>query len=105
MRVSFLISANAYNRLHHAAARDRGWRSDPEYAERTVQRFYARPPGPGLDYRTLAELAAMSGDFASANVEEAAALIGRFFGEAPQRLEIDGAEYAVDLTLARLRPV
>jgi hypothetical protein len=104
MRVSFLISANAYNRLH-AAARDRGWQSDPDYADRTVQRFYSREPRCGLDYQTLVDLAAMSGDFASTTVEEAAAMIGRFFGEPPQRLEIDGAEYAIDPTLARLRSV
>jgi hypothetical protein len=100
MQVAFLISAHAFQRLH-AAAHDRGWRSDPDYAERTVQRFAARGE---LDIDALAQLAAMSGDFAAADAAEAAAQIGRFFGERPRRLEIAGAEYAVDVTLGRPRP-
>jgi len=112
MRVSFLVSADAYNRLL-AAALERGWASDPGYADRTAQRFFrtggptdsAHAPHRDLDYQGLAALAAMTGDFAAASLEDVAAAISRFFGECPRRLEVDGAEYAVDFTLGGLRPV
>ena len=38
MKASFLISAPAYSRLAPAAS-ERGWRSDPDYARRTVDRL------------------------------------------------------------------
>jgi hypothetical protein len=106
MRVSFLISANAFMRLG-AAALDRGWKSDPEYADRMVQRYLSFKAGSDpvreklpcqLDYQALATLAAMSGEFAAGSPEEIAAAIGRFFGERPRHLEVAGAEYAAGVT-------
>ncbi len=66
MKASFLISAPAYSRLAPAAS-ERGWRSDPDYARRTVDRLL-RSSGPRheLDGRPLADLAAMSGEFGAA---------------------------------------
>lgn len=95
MEASFLISAPALRRLAPAAG-ERGWRSDPGYAERTVARLLdAGADAPTLDGRSLAELAAMRGEFAAAGVEEIVRTIARFFGERPPRVEVGGVEYAV----------
>ncbi len=93
MKVSFLISASAFVRLQ-AAAFARGWASDPEYADRTVQRFLAAAPA-RRSHDGLADLAAMSGEFQASGIEDIVCTIGRFFGEGPRRLEIGGAEYTV----------
>lgn len=95
MEASFLISAPAFRRLAPAAG-ERGWRSDPGYAERTVARLLdAAAEAPTLDGRSLAELAAMRGEFPAAGVEEIVRTIARFFGERPPRVEVGGVEYAV----------
>jgi hypothetical protein len=97
MRARFLISAPAYSRLGRAAVVDRGWRSDPEYAERTVERVIAQVPAGGareIGGRRLEDLAAMSGEFAADTVEEVVAAIARFFGERPSCVEADGLGYA-----------
>jgi hypothetical protein len=102
MKARFLISAPAFSRLGPAAG-DRGWRSDPEYAERTVERIIARAgAGSGereIGGRRVEELAAMSGDFAADSVEEVIAAIARFFGERPPCVEAEGPGYAVVATL------
>lgn len=105
MKVSFLISAAAFLRLGPAAS-ERGWRSDPDYAERTVRRLLEdEAVRHELDGRPVASLAAMHGDFHGSSVDEVVAAIGRFFGEPPPRVEIEGVEYAVGPTLAELSPV
>jgi hypothetical protein len=108
MKVSFLISAAAFLRLGPAAS-ERGWRSDPDYAERTVQRLLeGRSEDPAtrvLDGRPVASLAAMRGEFHGSSVDEVVGSIGRFFGEPPPRVEIEGVEYAVGRTLAVLSPL
>jgi hypothetical protein len=95
MKASFLISAPAFSRLGPAAV-DRGWRSDPEYARRTVERVLARAPAAPADEleiggRRLADLAAMSGEFAAGSVDEIAVAIARFFGERPSCVEAEDA--------------
>ncbi len=104
MKASFLISAPAYARLAPAAS-ERGWRSDPDYARRTVDRLI-RNPGPRheLDGRPLADLAAMSGEFAAGAPVEIVHAIARFFGECPPRVEVEGVEFAVGPTPAALTP-
>jgi len=92
MKVSFLISATAFLRLRSAAS-ERGWRSDPDYAERTVRR-YLEGATHELDGESVANLAAMCGEFQSGRPEEIVRSIGRFFGERPPRLEVEGVEYA-----------
>ena len=106
MQARFLISAPAFSRLGPAAG-DRGWRSDPDYAQRTVERVIARSPGGGREIggRRLEDLAAMSGEFSAASIEEVIATIARFFGERPPRVEADGVEYAVGATLAAFEPL
>ena len=101
MKVSFLISASAFNRLQ-AAALARGWASDPEYADRTVQRFLVRAPA-SLARDALCSLAAMSGEFQVGDIQDITCAIGRFFGEGPRRLEIAGAEYTVGREARPLR--
>ena len=95
MKASFLIGAPAYSRLAPAAS-ERGWRSDPDYAQRTVERLLA---GPGsrreLDGRPVAELAAMSGEFDVSALDEIVRAVARFFGERPPRVEVEGVEYAI----------
>jgi hypothetical protein len=98
MRARFLISVPAFSRLAPAAG-DRGWRSDPEYAERTVERVIARAAPREIGGRRLEELAAMSGEFAEDTVEEVIAAIARFFGERPSCVEAEGPGYAVVATL------
>lgn len=93
MKASFLISAPAYSRLAPAAS-ERGWRSDPDYAQRTVERLLAGSRR-DLDGRAVAELAAMSGEFEVSALDEIVRAIARFFGERPPRLEVDGVEYSV----------
>jgi hypothetical protein len=94
MKASFLISAPAFKRLAPAAT-ERGWLSDPDYARRTVDRVLARGPAEAtLDGRPLAELAAMSGEFAAGSAEEIVRAVARFFGERPPRIEVGGVEYA-----------
>jgi len=103
MRARFLISAPAFARLGPAAG-DRGWRSDPEFAERTVARLAARADArPEIGGRRLEELAAMSGEFADESVEEVIAAIARFFGERPPCVEAEGLGYAVVATLAPVK--
>jgi hypothetical protein len=98
MRARFLISVPAFSRLAPAAG-DRGWRSDPEYAERTVERI-ARAGAPReIGGRRVEDLAAMSGEFAEDTVEEVIAAIARFFGERPPCVEAEGPGYAVVATL------
>jgi hypothetical protein len=102
MRASFLISVPAYSRLAPAAS-ERGWRSDPDYARRTVERLLGRPgPRRELDGRPLADLAAMSGEFTAAAPDEVVRAIARFFGERPPRVEVEGIEYAVGPTSGAL---
>jgi hypothetical protein len=102
MRARFLISAPAFSRLGPAAG-DRGWRSDPDYAQRTVERVIARDSAAGgvreIGGRALEELAAMSGEFPEDSVEEIIAAIARFFGERPSCVEAEGLGYAVVATL------
>jgi hypothetical protein len=95
MKASFLIGVPAYGRLAPAAS-ERGWRSDPGYAQRTIERLL-RHAGPRheLDGRPLAELAALGGEVAAAAPDEVVHAIARYFGERPPRVEIDGVEYAV----------
>jgi hypothetical protein len=101
MKARFLISAPAFSRLGPAAG-DRGWRSDPEYAQRTVERVIARGSAAGgvreIGGRPLEELAAMSGEFAADSLEEVIAAIARFFGERPPCVEAEGLGYAVVAT-------
>jgi hypothetical protein len=104
MRASFLISAPAFARLGPAAG-DRGWRSDPEYAARTVERIVARPGAAReIGGRRLEDLAAMSGEFPAESVEEVIAAIARFFGERPPCVEAEGLGYAVVATLDTAGP-
>jgi hypothetical protein len=95
MKASFLIGVPAYWRLAPAAS-ERGWQSDPSYAQRTIERLL-RQPGPRheLDGRPLAELAALCGEYAAGAPDEIVHAIARFFGERPPRLEVEGVEYAV----------
>ncbi|MCC6609736.1 MAG: hypothetical protein IT515_08715 [Burkholderiales bacterium] len=118
MKVCFLIGADAFGRLE-APALDRGWRSDPEYARRLAERFFALNPDfdPAspfalqartrytLDYYELIQLAAMSGEFETDKVEDVVKTLRRFFGEWPRRLEIDGTDYVVDQELGHFHPV
>jgi hypothetical protein len=108
MKVSFLISANAFLRLS-CAAMARGWGSDPEYAQRTVERLLA---GDGrnatdteLDVETLSNLAAMRGEFEASSLDEIVRAIAGFFSERPRRVEVEGVEYAVGRTLGMLTPL
>ena len=95
MRASFLIGVPAYWRLARAAS-ERGWRSDPGYAQRTIERLLRHAePRHELDGRPVAELAALGGEFAVGAPHEVVHAIARFFGERPPRVEIDGVEYAV----------
>ena len=101
MKARFLISAPAFSRLGPAAG-DHGWRSDPEYAQRTVERVISRGGAGGLREIggcRLEDLAAMSGEFPAQSVEEVIAAIARFFGERPPRVEAEGLGYAVVATL------
>jgi len=102
MRARFLISAPAFSRLGPAAG-DRGWRSDPDYAQRTVERVIARGGAAGgvreIGGRPLEDLAAMSGEFPAESLEEVIAAIARFFGERPPCVEAEGPGYAVVATL------
>jgi hypothetical protein len=101
MKASFLIGAPAYARLAPAAS-ERGWRSDPEYARRTVERLLDSPGAQrDLDGRPIAELAALTGEFAAAAPGDVVRAIARFFGERPARIEIAGVEYAVGPGLAQ----
>lgn len=102
MKVSFLISAGAFVRLG-VAALERGWRSDPDYALRTVQRALDAVD-PVDDLEALERLAAMCAEFEETRPEAIACTIGRFFGERPPRLEVGGVEYALGRTLGDLRP-
>jgi hypothetical protein len=98
MRVNFLISAAAFLRLGFAAG-ERGWRSDPDYAERIVQRTVAE----GGEVSMLANLAAMCADFELADPIEVVRAIGSFFGEKPASIEIGGQDFRVGATLVELR--
>jgi hypothetical protein len=102
MKARFLISAPAFSRLGPAAS-DHGWRSDPEYARRTVERIIARTGAAGgpreIGGRPLEELAAMSGEFPAQSLEEVIGAIARFFGERPPCVEAEGLGYAVVATL------
>src|SRR5262245_13090673 len=94
-KASFLISAPAFSRLGPAAG-DRGWRSDPEYAQRTVERLIARVPAGGareIGGRRLEDLAAMSGEFTADTIEEVIAAIARFFRERPSCVEAEGVDH------------
>ena|SRR5215831_3319549 len=113
MKASFLISAPAYLRLGPAAF-DRGWRSDPDYALRTVERVLAgncvaartrTAEAHELDVEAAARLAAMRGEFQTSSLDEIVRAIARFFGERPPRLEVEGVEYAVGSTLGTLCPL
>jgi hypothetical protein len=115
MKVSFLISASAFQRLEPAAI-DRGWHSDPDYALRTAHRLLdsqerraANWTGaadmPDLDVETAARLAAMGGEFPASKPDEIARAIARFFGERPPRLEVEGVEYRVGPMLGTLSPL
>jgi hypothetical protein len=118
MKVRFLISVDAFERLK-APARDRGWASDPEYARRLAERFFALNPDfdPSspfalqpptrytLDYYELIQLAAMSGDFDTEKIEDVVKTLRRFFGEWPRRLEINGTDYAVDQQFGRFHAI
>jgi hypothetical protein len=103
MKVSFLISAGAFVRLGFAAM-ERGWRSDPEYALRTVQRALDAID-PERDLGALEHLAAMCAEFEETRPADVARRIAGFFGERPPRVEVGGVEYAVGASLAELRPV
>ena len=102
MKARFLISVPAFSRLGPAAS-DRGWQSDPDYAQRTVERVIARAGAAGgmpeIGGRPLEELAAMSGEFPADSLEEVIAAIARFFGERPPCVEAEGQGYAVVATL------
>jgi hypothetical protein len=102
MKVSFLISAGAFVRLG-LAAMERGWRSDPEYALRTVQRALDAID-PDRDLGALEHLAAMCAEFEETRPADVARHIALFFGERPPRLEVGGVEYALGQTLADLQP-
>jgi len=118
MKVRFLISADAFERLEAPAA-DRGWASDPEYAQRLAERFFALNPDfdPAsplalqvrtrytLDYHELMQLAAMSGEFETDKIEDVVKTLRRFFGEWPRRLEINDTDYVVDQDLGRFQPI
>jgi hypothetical protein len=106
MKVSFLISVPAFHRLGSAAG-ERGWRSDPEYAQRIVEQVLERGPAAAreIEGRQLGELAAMSGEFESSALDDIVRNIGRFFGERPPRVAVQGVEYAVGPTLAALSPM
>jgi hypothetical protein len=109
MKVSFLISADAFRRLSPAAMA-RGWGSDPDYAERTVERLLGRDDRTDkieadLDVGTLSNLAAMRGEFEATTLEEIIRAISRFFSERPRRVEVEGVEYSVGRTLGMLSPV
>lgn len=101
MKVSFLISAGAFVRLG-LAAMERGWKSDPDYALRTVQRALDAVD-PERDLGALEQLAAMCAELEDACPEDAVRRIAAFFGERPRRIEIGGIEYAPGATLANLR--
>jgi hypothetical protein len=105
MKASFLISADAFLRLSPAAMA-RGWGSDPEYAERTVERYLAGEASDmtdrELDAGTLSNLAAMRGDFEGSTLDEIVRAIAGFFSERPHRIEVEGVEYAVGRTLGML---
>jgi hypothetical protein len=103
MKVSFLISAAAFLRLG-LAAMERGWRSDPDYALRTVQRALGALD-PDQDLGVLETLAAMCAEFDEMQPEAIVGAIGRFFSERPRRVEIAGVEYGVGADLAALRPI
>lgn len=106
MKARFLISAPASSRLGPAAG-DRGWCSDPEYAQRTVERVIARAPAGGaheIGGRRPEGLAAMSGEFETDTVEEVIAAIARFFGERPPCVEAGGVEYAVGAKVTAFEP-
>jgi hypothetical protein len=92
MKVSFLISAGAFVRLGLAAT-ERGWKSDPEYALRTVERALAAID-PDRDLAALEHLAAMCAEFEETRPAEAVRRIAGFFGEQPRRVEVSGAENA-----------
>lgn len=106
MKAKFLISTPAYSRLGHAAG-DRGWRSDPDYAVRTVEQVLARSPAGAaceIGGRRIEDLAALSGEFPGASLEEVIAAITRFFGEPPRCVEAERLGYAVVATLAAGAP-
>jgi hypothetical protein len=100
MRVSFLISASAFLRLGFAAG-ERGWRSDPDYACRVVERAVRE----GGELSMLANLAAMCAEFEPAEPVEVVRAIGSFFGEKPACIEIGGRDFSVGPTLVDLRLV
>ena len=108
MKVSFLISVPAFHRLGSAAG-ERGWRSDPDYAQRIVEQVLEGGPAAAdaceIDGRRLGDLAAMSGEFEPSAVDDIVRSIGRFFGERPPRVAVQGVEYAVGPTLAALSPM
>jgi hypothetical protein len=108
MKVSFLISADAFLRLS-TAAMARGWGSDPEYADRTVERYLAGKASDvtdgDLDAGTLSNLAAMHGEFEGSTLDEIIRAIAGFFSERPRRVEVEGVEYAVGRTLGMLTPL
>lgn len=118
MKVCFLISADAFERLEAPAA-DRGWVSDPAYAQRLAERFFAlnpdfdpaKPfalqarPRYALDYYELVQLAAMSGEFETEKIEDVVKTLRRFFGEWPRRLEINDTDYLVEQEFGRFHPV
>jgi hypothetical protein len=103
MKVSFLISAMTFLGLRSAAG-ERGWRSDPDYAERTV-RCYLDGAADELDGESVANLAAMCGEFQADRPEEIVRSIGRFFGERPPRLEVEGVEYATGRAPGPVNPL
>ena len=103
MKVSFLISATAFLRLR-SAADERGWQSDPDYAERTVRR-YLEGAAYELDGESVSNLAAMCGEFQPGEPEAVVRSIGQFFGERPTRLEVEGVEYAIGRSLGLVAPL
>lgn len=118
MKVRFLISADAFERLAAPAA-NRGWVSDPAYAQRLAERFFAlnpdfdsskpfalqAPTRYTLDYYELIQLAALCGEFETGSIEDVVKTLRRFFGEWPRRLEINDTEYVVDPELGRFQPI
>jgi hypothetical protein len=98
MKVSFLISAAAFMRLGFAAG-ERGWRSDPDYAQRVVERAVRE----GGELSMLENLAAMCADFELADPVEVVRAIGAFFCEKPACIEIAGRDFRVGSTLVDLR--